>query len=193
MLLNTYNSYFNRKYKKQYIWIFPAVSTISFTVTIWIISKILIILDENLNIPVLTTIANFIDNYIILIFILALLLSYSFMKLILPYAKEITYSPRKGIEAFVDDGKNRAIILGKDEEVSSYLFNGKSIFVYDTKNEGLVMIENPIVTKNPDGTKECFSANKKSYIAIPVKKVKKTRITSTSAPETPGNSRIMKD
>jgi len=90
MLLNTYNSYFNRKYKKQYIWIFPAVSTISFTVTIWIISKILIILDENLNIPVLTTIANFIDNYIILIFILALLLSYSFMKLILPYAKEIT-------------------------------------------------------------------------------------------------------
>jgi len=90
MLLNTYNSYFNRKYKKQYIWIFPAVSTISFTVTIWIISKILIILDENLNILVLTTIANFIDNYIILIFILALLLSYSFMKLILPYAKEIT-------------------------------------------------------------------------------------------------------
>jgi hypothetical protein len=89
MLLNTYNSYFNRVYKKQYNWIFPAVSTISFTVSIWIFSKILIIIDENLNIPVLTTIADFIDNYIIVIFVFALIISYSFMKFIIPYTKEI--------------------------------------------------------------------------------------------------------
>jgi hypothetical protein len=89
MLLNTYNSYFNRIYKKQYSWIFPAVSTISFTVTIWIISEFLIILNKNLNIPVLTNIANFINNYIIFIFVLALLVSYSFTKLIIPYVKEI--------------------------------------------------------------------------------------------------------
>jgi len=89
MLLNTYNSYFNRKYKKQYSWIFPGISTISFTVSIWIFLKFLIILDNNLNIPVLTDIANFIDNYIIFIFVLALIISYSFSKLIIPYAKEI--------------------------------------------------------------------------------------------------------
>jgi hypothetical protein len=89
MILNTYNSYFNRKYKKKYSWIYPAVSTISFIVSIWIVSKILIIIDDSLNIPVLTTIANFIDNFIIFIFILALIISYIFNKLLIPYTKEI--------------------------------------------------------------------------------------------------------
>jgi hypothetical protein len=88
MLLNTYNSYINRKYKKQYSWVFPAVSSISFIVTIWIVSQIFIIIDNNLNIPALTSIANFIDNYIIFLFILALIISYSYMKFILPYIKE---------------------------------------------------------------------------------------------------------
>ena len=89
MLLNTYNSYFKRKYKKQYKWISPGISTISFIVTIWLISKIFIILDTNLDIPVLTTIANFIDTYIILIFVIVLILTYSFEMVIIPLTKEL--------------------------------------------------------------------------------------------------------
>ena len=89
MLLNTYNSYFKRKYKKQYYLISPGISTISFTVTIWLISKIFIILDTNLDIPILTTIANFIDTYIILIFVVVLLLTYGFIIVFLPFAKEL--------------------------------------------------------------------------------------------------------
>ena len=88
MLLNTYDSYFKRKYKKQYKWISPGVSTISFIVTIWLISKIFIILDTNLNIPVLTTIANFIDTYLIVIFVIALILAYGFVIVLLPFIKE---------------------------------------------------------------------------------------------------------
>lgn len=91
MVLNSYNSYFNRRYKKQYRWILPAASTISFTVTIWLISKILVIIYKNLDIPVLTTIANFIDTYIILIFVAVLLTSYGFLMVILPIAKEIEH------------------------------------------------------------------------------------------------------
>jgi hypothetical protein len=88
MLLNTYDSYFKRKYKKQYKWISPGVSTISFIVTLWLISKIFIILDTNLDIPILTTIANFIDTYLIAIFVIALLLAYGFVMFILPFVKD---------------------------------------------------------------------------------------------------------
>jgi len=89
MFINTYNTYFNRRYKKQYRWISPIVSTISFTISLWIIVKIFIILDTHLDIPILTTIANFIDTYIILIFVAVLFLSYGFVMVILPFAKEI--------------------------------------------------------------------------------------------------------
>ncbi len=94
MLLNTYNSYLNRKYKKKYSWISPTISTISFTVTIWIISQIFIILDTNFNIPVLTTIANFINTYIIVIFVIAFLISYCFVMLIIPYVKDINHKQK---------------------------------------------------------------------------------------------------
>lgn len=88
MLLNTFNSYFNRVYKKQYRLVSPAVSVISFVISLWIISKIFIILDTNLDIAILTTIANFINNYIILIFVIVLLLSYIFVLFILPFEKD---------------------------------------------------------------------------------------------------------
>jgi ribosomal protein L40E len=88
MLLNTYNSYFNRVYKKQYRLVSPAVSVISFVISLWIISKIFIILDTNLDIAILTTIANFINNYIILIFVIVLLLSYIFVLFIVPFEKD---------------------------------------------------------------------------------------------------------
>lgn len=91
ILINTYNSYFNRIYKKQYRWISPAISTISLTISLWIISQIFIILDTNLDIPVLTIIANFIDTYIILIFLAVLFLNYGFVMVIKPFAKDINH------------------------------------------------------------------------------------------------------
>ena len=89
IILNVYHSYFNRKYKKAYRSISPGVGTISFIISIWLISKILIIIDNNVNIPVLTTIANFIDSNIIFIFIGVLIISYSFAMVLLPFAKDI--------------------------------------------------------------------------------------------------------
>jgi len=91
MVLNSYNSYLKRKYKKQFRWIFPVISTISCTVTIWIISKLLVILDANFNIPVLTAIANFIDTYIYLIFVVVLILSYGFVMVFLPFSKNFEH------------------------------------------------------------------------------------------------------
>jgi hypothetical protein len=88
MLLNTYNSYLKRRYNKQYRWISPTVTTISFTVSLWIFSKFLVFLDNNLDMPVLTTIGNFIDTYIILVFVIVLLISYGFVMVILPFSKK---------------------------------------------------------------------------------------------------------
>jgi hypothetical protein len=90
MLLNFYNSYLKRTYKKQYIFISPAISTISCVVTLWILSKILIIIDTNIKIPFLASIANFIDEYIFVIFIFVLVLSYCFERFIKPFAKEVS-------------------------------------------------------------------------------------------------------
>jgi len=54
MLISSYNTYFYRKYKKQYRWISPLISTIIFIVIIWIVAKIFIIID----IPILSSIAS---------------------------------------------------------------------------------------------------------------------------------------
>jgi ribosomal protein L40E len=91
MLMNFYNSYLNRIYKKQYRYIYPAISTISCIVTLWIISKILIILDTHLAVPFLSSIANFIDEYIFVIFIVILVLSYFIELFIKPLAKEMSH------------------------------------------------------------------------------------------------------
>jgi hypothetical protein len=88
MILNSYNSYFNRNYKKRNRIISPGVSTFSFTVSIWIFADFLRILDNNFDIQVLTEIASFINTYIIMIFVVALLLSYVFTLALLPLAKD---------------------------------------------------------------------------------------------------------
>ncbi|KYK23803.1 hypothetical protein AYK24_00795 [Thermoplasmatales archaeon SG8-52-4] len=91
MLLNFYNSYLNRIYKKQYRFIYPAISTISCIVTLWIISKILIKLDTHLEVPFLASIANFIDENIFVLFIVILVLSYCIELFIKPLAKEMSH------------------------------------------------------------------------------------------------------
>ncbi len=84
MLISSYNTYFYRKYKKQYRWISPLISTIVFIVIIWIIAQIFIIIDT----PILSSIASFIDTYLPVIFVVIIILSYGFMMVILPFTKE---------------------------------------------------------------------------------------------------------
>lgn len=88
MLVSTYNSYLLRKYKKQYRWISPAVSTAVFIAILWIITKIFIVIDTELDIPVLTSIATFIESYLWIIFIAVILISYGFMIAVTPLEKK---------------------------------------------------------------------------------------------------------
>jgi hypothetical protein len=84
MLISSYNTYFYRKYKKQYRWISPLISTIVFIVIIWIIAQIFIIIDT----PILSSIASFIDTYLPVIFVVIIILSYGFMMVIHSFTKE---------------------------------------------------------------------------------------------------------
>jgi hypothetical protein len=76
MLLSSYNTYFYSKYKKKYRWISPFFSALEFAVSLWIGAKILVIIDNNLDIILLSTIAEYIDTYLVLIFILVILIGY---------------------------------------------------------------------------------------------------------------------
>ena len=78
MLLSSYNTYFYKKYKKQYRWISPIITTIGFVVSIWICAKILVILGNNFDISLLLTIAYYINTYLAIIFVLALFIGYAY-------------------------------------------------------------------------------------------------------------------
>ena len=88
MLVSTYNSYLLRKYKNQYRWISPAISTAVFIVILWIIAKVFIVIDAELDIPILTSVATFIESYLWIIFIAIILISYGFMMVLTPLEKK---------------------------------------------------------------------------------------------------------
>ena len=75
-LLSGYNTYFNRKYKHSYILIYPFVSAIGFIIGIWILAQILEIINQIDGIQLFESIANFINDYLIAIFILAIIIAY---------------------------------------------------------------------------------------------------------------------
>ncbi len=77
MLLSGYNTYFNRKYRNQYQWIYPLISAIGFIIGAWIASQIMIIISQSNNTPIIEAIGTFINTYIIGIFILALIIGYA--------------------------------------------------------------------------------------------------------------------
>jgi type II secretory pathway component PulF/ribosomal protein L40E len=77
MLISGYNTYFHHKYKQQYQWIYPLISATGFIIGLWAVSKILLIIDQNDNTPVLAAIGNFINTYLIVIFILAVIIGYA--------------------------------------------------------------------------------------------------------------------
>jgi len=75
--LSGYNTYFNRKYRYQYQWIYPLISAIGFIIGAWIASQIMIIISQSNNTPIIEAIGTFINTYIIGIFILALIIGYA--------------------------------------------------------------------------------------------------------------------
>lgn len=76
ILLSSYGSYFSRRYKKQFRWFSPVFSAIGFVIFLWLAAKFLIILNGSLDIPVLETIASFIETYLIMIFVFVLFVGY---------------------------------------------------------------------------------------------------------------------
>jgi len=88
MVVSSYSTYLLRKYKKQYKWISPAISTAVFVIILWIITKILIVIDIEEDIPILTSIASFIESYLVIIFIAIILISYGFMIVVTPFEKK---------------------------------------------------------------------------------------------------------
>jgi hypothetical protein len=88
MLLTGYNHYFYRKYKHQYQWIYPLISAIGFIIGAWIAAQIMLIISQTNNTPILESIGNFINNYLIGIFILALFISYIAQFFIRPYQSQ---------------------------------------------------------------------------------------------------------
>jgi len=88
MLLSSYNSYFYRHYKRQFRWFYPVFSAIGFGVFLWLAAKILLILDTSLDIPILASIASFIETYLVLISIFVLLIGYIYQMFTVSMTKE---------------------------------------------------------------------------------------------------------
>jgi hypothetical protein len=83
MVLSGYNNYINKKFKQQYLWIYPFVSAVSFIIGAWIAAQIMIYIHESDTTPIIGAIGTFIDTYLIGLFILALIIG---------YAAQISYS-----------------------------------------------------------------------------------------------------
>jgi len=62
MLLSGYNTYFYRKYKHQYQWIYPLISAIGFIIGAWIAAQIMLIINQSDDTPILEAIGTFIDT-----------------------------------------------------------------------------------------------------------------------------------
>jgi len=88
MLLTGYNTYFNRKYKHQYQWIYPLISAIGFIIGIWIAAQIMLIISQSNDTPIIEAIGTFISTYLIGIFILALIIAYAAQFAIGPYISQ---------------------------------------------------------------------------------------------------------
>jgi ABC-type multidrug transport system fused ATPase/permease subunit len=88
MVISSYNTYFYRKYKKQYRWVNPLISTTVFISILWLISQLYLLIDSNLEIPIFNTIAKFISTYYLVLFIVITLIIYGFMMVVFPFVKE---------------------------------------------------------------------------------------------------------
>lgn len=87
-LINSYNAYFLRKYKPEYQWVSPAVSSLTCVIGLWIVAKIFIVIDAEMDISVLAKLASIIETYIVAIFFIALILSYTFKFISTPPEKK---------------------------------------------------------------------------------------------------------
>jgi ribosomal protein L40E len=85
LLLTGYNTYIYRKFKQQYQWVYPLFSAIGFSLGAWIAAQILLIISESNETPIFQAIGDFINIYIIAIFILALFIAYIYQFSFGPY------------------------------------------------------------------------------------------------------------
>jgi len=77
MLLSGYNTYFHRKYKHRYQWIYPLISAIGFIIGAWIAAQIMLLISQSNDTPIIKAIGTFINTYLIGIFIIALVIGYA--------------------------------------------------------------------------------------------------------------------
>ena len=85
LILTGYNTYFYKKYKGQYQWIYPMISAIGFVIGAWIAGKILLIISESNETPIIEAVGNFIDTYIVVLFVLAIIIGYAYQFAFGPY------------------------------------------------------------------------------------------------------------
>lgn len=76
MLLSGYNTYFNRKYKQQYQWIYPMISSIGCIIGAWVAAQIMLIISHSNETPILEAIGTFINSYLLVLFVLAIIIGY---------------------------------------------------------------------------------------------------------------------
>jgi ribosomal protein L40E len=88
ILVGNYTTYLNKKYKQHIQWIVPLISTVTFIVTIWILAELAGVIGEEINRSVLISLGSFVQQYIIVIALVVLLLSYGFKLVSHPFTQQ---------------------------------------------------------------------------------------------------------
>ncbi|UCF13765.1 MAG: zinc-ribbon domain-containing protein [Thermoplasmatales archaeon] len=88
ILISSYNTYLLRKYKTNYQWISPCISTVTFIIGLWVVAKIFVVIDTELDISILASLAHVIETYLIVIFFVVILISYGLKLVTTPLGKK---------------------------------------------------------------------------------------------------------
>jgi amino acid permease len=76
ILISSYNTYLNRKYHQQYLFIYPFIGAIGFIIGFWVLAQILLFVNQSNVTPIFATIGEFINTYLIVFFALAIIIGY---------------------------------------------------------------------------------------------------------------------
>ena len=91
ILISSYNTYLLKKYKANYQWISPCISTVTFIIGLWVVAKIFVVIDTELDISILASLAHVIETYLIVIFFVVILISYGLKLVTTPLDKNKTF------------------------------------------------------------------------------------------------------
>jgi ribosomal protein L40E len=78
LLITGYNTYIYKKYREQYLWVYPFISAVGFTLGAWIAAQIFLIISKSNDTPIFQAIGNFINTYIFGILFLAIIIGYAY-------------------------------------------------------------------------------------------------------------------